>query len=178
MFAHWLSKIQQEPRAGRERGRFSRKTRSPSWTTASFWAAAATFIEGPAEGARSSSLFHWKAPQSVRAFADEWKALPRTFGSLGKVSFCCCCFCNSYMHNRISNKCPKAPGYNVFASSFKPRLRDSMGYTKRGNHLGHPHPSQGETQLGAGHSVTTAGQLHSPHMELRLFPTRPLSLLH
>lgn len=52
-----------------------------------FWAAAATFREEPAEGTRSSFLFHWKASQSARAFADKRKALPRTFGSLGKVFF-------------------------------------------------------------------------------------------
>lgn len=46
-----------------------------------------TFREEPAEGTRSSFASHWKASQSARAFADKPKALPRTFGSLGKFYF-------------------------------------------------------------------------------------------
>lgn len=51
------------------------------------WAAAVTFREEPAEGTRSSFASHWKASQSAGAFADKPKALPRTFGSLGKFYF-------------------------------------------------------------------------------------------
>lgn len=62
-----------------------------------FWAAAVTFTEEAAERTRSSFALHWKASQSARAFADNPKALPRTFGSLGKFFFFFLFLCNTYM---------------------------------------------------------------------------------
>ena len=142
------------------------------------------FREEPAEGTRSSFLFHWKASQSATTFADKRKARPRTFGSLGKVFFFF--FCNTYMHtaalgttsaqrllviiclHQPSSQVPtQAAGFNRLCCERQP--------------LGHPNPSKGQSQLGAGHSVTTTGQLQgsllSPHLELGLFPTKSPRLL-
>lgn len=112
------------------KGRFKGRTRSPSWIAVTFWAAAATFREQPAEGTRSSSLFHWKASQSARAFADKHKTLPRTFGSLGKGGFFFATLPCTQQHQEQQR--PPTTTYNLFALNLPAkcplRLQDSMGF--------------------------------------------------
>lgn len=116
-----------------------------------FWAAAVTFTEEAAERTRSSFALHWKASQSARAFADNPKALPRTFGSLGKFYFFFS-FPLQHLHAHSSirnNKCPKATSHYLFAPSFQPSwLQDSIGYTEKGNHWVTLMPAKGKLSLG------------------------------
>lgn len=89
------------------------------------WAAAVTFREELAEGTRSSFAFHWKASQSARDFADKPKALPRTFGSLGKVYFVL------HAHSSIrNNKCPKATSHDLFAPTCQPSTHLAAGFNR------------------------------------------------
>lgn len=94
------------------------------------WAAAVTFREELAEGTRSSFAFHWKASQSARDFADEPKALPRTFGSLGKVYFFC--MPTAALGTTSAQRLLVMICLHQLSSQAPTWLQDSIGYAEKG----------------------------------------------